>query len=197
MRPYTDRMPVLGPGSPLPTRPFRVLVAGASGSGKTTLAARIAEVTGGPHTEIDSLFHGPGWTPRPTFVEDVLAFTAAPAWTTEWQYGQVRPLLLERADLLVWLDLPKPRVAWQVSRRTVLRRLRRTHLWNGNIEPPLHAFLTDPQHVVRYALTMYPKNRLMVMHAAQDRPDLPVVRLSSHAEARAWLAGPLASAVRA
>jgi hypothetical protein len=56
---------------------------------------------------------------------------------TEWQYSLVRGILAERADLLIWLDLTRGVVMWQVVRRTLRRRLRREVLWNGNIEPPL------------------------------------------------------------
>ncbi|MBW8871708.1 MAG: AAA family ATPase, partial [Leifsonia sp.] len=144
----------------LPHRPRRVVVAGVAGSGKTTLAARIAVITGGPHTEIDGLFHGPNWQPRPEFVDDVLAFTSAPEWTTEWQYRSARDVLAERADLLVWLDLPYARVTFpRVLRRTLSRRLHRTRLWNGNQEPPLRTFFTDPEHIVRWSIAsrrLYP-----------------------------------------
>lgn len=91
---------------PLPHPPKRVLVAGVSGVGKATLAGRIAAVTGGSHTEIDALFHGPAWTPRPEFLADVRSLVLADSWTTEWQYDAARPLLAESADMLVWLDLP-------------------------------------------------------------------------------------------
>jgi adenylate kinase family enzyme len=67
-------VPLLGPGDPLPRRPSRVLVAGTSGAGKTTLAARIGALLRLPHVEIDALFHGPGWRPRPTFEADVRRF---------------------------------------------------------------------------------------------------------------------------
>lgn len=91
----------------LPRRPRRVLVAGTSGAGKTSLAARLGQALELPHVEIDVLFHGPGWTPRQPFACEVEAFSAQPGWVTEWQYDSVRALLAERADLLVWLDLPR------------------------------------------------------------------------------------------
>ena len=68
-----DTVPLLGFTELLPRRPRRVLVAGTSGSGKSTLAARIADVLTVPHVEIDALFHGPDWTPRPSFEQDVHA----------------------------------------------------------------------------------------------------------------------------
>lgn len=100
---------MLGPGDALPSRPQRVLVAGTSGAGKTTVARAVAEALGCPHVELDALHHGPGWTPRAEFEDDVRRFAASDAWASEWQYAAVRELLLARADLLVWLDLPRTR----------------------------------------------------------------------------------------
>jgi adenylate kinase family enzyme len=184
-------MPLLGPADALLCCPRRVLVTGTSGSGKTTLAARIAAVLCVPHVEIDSLFHGPAWTPRPSFEADVHLFSAGPQWVTEWQYSSVRAHLADRADLLVWLDLPRVRVMRQVLLRTVNRRLRRRRLWNGNVEPPLWTLITDHEHIVRWAWTTHHKTEARVRDLLAQRPDLPVVRLHSHTDATRWLRGPL------
>ena len=189
-------MPLLGPADPLPRCLSRVLVAGASGAGKTTLAARVAALLRVPHIEIDALFHGPGWTPRPTFAEDVERFTARPGWVTEWQYTAVRPLLAERADLLVWLDLPRALVMRQVVARTLRRRLLREALWNGNVEPPLRTVLTDPEHIVRWAWSSWARTSSRVVELAARHPELVVVRLRSRSDVEQWVAGPLTHAVR-
>ncbi|MDG4825822.1 AAA family ATPase [Asanoa sp. WMMD1127] len=183
--------PLLTAADPLPTRPHRVLVAGTSGSGKTTVARQTATTLGAPHIEIDSLFHGPGWTPRPTFEADVERFAAQPEWVTEWQYSAVRARLAARADLLIWLDLPRGVVMRQLTRRTFVRRFRRQELWNGNVESPLWTVFTDRDHILRWAWRTHHANSARVLHLAQDRPDLPVVRLRDRDEARAWLTGPL------
>lgn len=181
---------------PLPARPRRVLVAGVSGSGKTTLAGRVEEAADLPHTELDALFHGPGWTPREEFVSDVEALIAGDEWVTEWQYAPVRELLADRADLLVWLDLPFSTVILpRVTRRTLRRRLRREELWNGNVEPPLHTLFTDPEHVVRWSFTTRNKYRESVPALARTHPHLTVVRLRSTREVDHWIAGPLRRAV--
>ncbi|MEU2198543.1 AAA family ATPase [Isoptericola sp. NPDC019482] len=165
----------------------RILVAGTSGAGKTTLAGRVSAALGLPYTELDSLYHGPGWTPRPEFEDDVCAVVAQDAWVSEWQYRAVRPLLLERAELLVWLDLPTPLVLWQVGRRTVGRRLRRTELWNGNVEPPLRTILTDRDHILRWAWRTRRTLRGLDERLAREAPHVQVVRLRSHRAVERWV----------
>jgi adenylate kinase family enzyme len=187
---------VLNAHEPLHSTPRRILVAGTSGSGKTTLAGRIAETVGAPHTEIDALYHGPNWTPRESFMRDVAAFAAQPTWVTEWQYGKARPLLLQRADLLVWLDLPRSLVMRRVVRRTAQRRMTRTALWNGNLEPPLASFFTDRDHIVRWAWRTHHENAQRVAAAVVSRSDLSVVRLRRQHEVDHWLSGPLRDSVR-
>ncbi|MEJ3405620.1 AAA family ATPase [Rathayibacter sp. YIM 133350] len=180
---------------PLPGRPRRVLVAGVSGSGKTSLAKRIAALVDAPHVEIDALFHGPGWVPREEFLDDVRSLVAGESWTTEWQYNAVKPLLAERADLVVWLDPPFATVTLpRVVRRTLRRRLRRERLWNGNIEPPLHTIFTDPEHIVRWSFTTRAKFAEQIPALESAHPDLPIVRLRSPREVEAWVGGPLVRA---
>ena len=177
---------LLGPDDPLPAQPRRVLVNGSSGGGKTTLATALAADLDLPHTEIDSLFHGPGWTPRPEFLDDVRALAAQEEWITEWMFGEAQPLLLPRCDLMVWLDTPRPVAMWRVTRRTLRRRLRREVLWNGNVEGPLRKIFTDPEHIIRWAWSSHPRAAERVDQVLQDRPELPVVRLRGPEEVRRW-----------
>ena len=165
----------------------RVLVAGTSGSGKTTLAARIGDALGIEHVEIDALFHGPNWTPRATFLDDVERFSAGAAWVTEWQYSQVRPLLAQRADLIVWLDLPRHVVMRQVVARTVRRRRHREELWNGNREH-LGVNLLTRDGILAWFFRTHWKRRREMPGLVAGYPHLRVVRLRSPREADRWLA---------
>lgn len=184
---------MLGFGDRLPFQPKRVVVAGVSGTGKSTLAARISAVLNAPHTEIDELYHGPDWTPREEFLDDVRAFVHGDTWTTEWQYSSARPILAAHADLVVWLDLPFLSVTLpRVVSRTMRRRLRREVLWNGNVEPPLRTFFTNREHIVRWAFSTRNKYSVLVTRLEVEYPDLPIVRLRTPREVQAWLSGPLA-----
>jgi len=186
-----DSVPLLTSADPLPNRPRRVLVAGTSGSGKTTLASRVAAALDVPHVEIDALYHGPGWTPRPSFEADVYRFSAQPGWVTEWQYRPVRAHLAARADLLLWLDLPLSRVMRQLIRRTLVRRVRRQRLWNDNVEPPLWTIITEPDHILRWAWKSHHRTAIRIAELLRQRPGLAVVRLRDSDEITRWLNGPL------
>jgi len=88
--------------------------------------------------EIDALYRSQNRQPRKTFVQDLEPFSQQAAWDTESSYSAVLgPMLTDRADLMVWLDLPRRHISNQIITRTVRRRLARQELWNGNIEPPL------------------------------------------------------------
>jgi adenylate kinase family enzyme len=164
-------------------------VNGTSGGGKTTFAASLSQELNLDHTEIDSLFHGPGWIPRTEFVDDIRALAVSEDWITEWQYDDARPILLERCDLMVWLDTARRVAMWRVVQRTVRRRLLREELWNGNREGPLREFFTDPEHIIRWAWSSYPRAAERVREVLAERPDLPIVRLRNASEAARWRAG--------
>jgi len=117
---------------------MRVAITGPSGSGKTTLAAELARVAGLRVVEIDALHHGPNWESCGADVlrERVAAATEGDAWVTDATYhGMLGDLVTDRADVIVWLDLPVALVMWRLLRRTHLRSKHRTELWNGNVEP--------------------------------------------------------------
>lgn len=182
-------MPLLTVDDPLPWPPRRVLVAGTSGAGKTTLCTALAQALELPRVELDALHHGPGWTPRATFVDEVTAFAAQPRWVTEWQYtAKLGDLLSGRADTVILLDHPRPLTMWQVTRRTVGRRWRREQLWNGNTEGPLHTVFTDPDHVIRWAWQTHGQPARRVARLLEQRGEqVAVVRLRGRAQVRRWV----------
>lgn len=166
----------------------RIAINGRAGAGKSTLARRLATTLALPYTEIDSLQHGPGWRRRDTFVEDVRAIVESERWVIEFQYDDTRPLILDRADVLVWLDLPVWLTMARVLRRTVRRRIGRTELWNGNREGPLWRVLVDREHIVRWAWTARREASARITWVRSVRPELPVVRLRSGRDVEEWLA---------
>jgi len=183
---------MLSADDPLPFRPERVLVAGVTGSGKTTLSRRLATHLQLRHVEIDALHHGPNWTPRPTFLDDVRAFSASDRWVTEWQYTSkgTDEIMTPRAQLAVWLDYPWPVVRARLLRRTVSRSILRTRMYNGNVEKPLwHLLATrDPyENILAWQTkTRYVWAERMPSIPAQF-PHLTIVRQTHPRETERWL----------
>lgn len=173
----------------VPLTADRILVAGVSGSGKSTLCRRLSVILDLPYTEIDGLFHGPDWTPRPEFLDDVREVISGDRWITEWQYRTARPMLLERAQVLLWLDYPFWTTTFpRIVRRTLNRRWRRTEMWNGNYEQPLHRIFFDRDHIIRWAVRTRHKYRDQIASVQRDRADIQVIRFHRPQEVEHWLA---------
>ena len=173
----------------LPDGVQRVLVAGSTGAGKTTMAQALAERLGLPHTEMDGLFHGPGWVPRREFRDDVTAMLARGRWVTEYQYRPVKADLLAAAQAVVWLDHSFPLVAWRLLRRSAVRALTRRPLYNGNVEQ-VRAWLRA-SHPLRIVLSreFWAKRRRTEAELAEAAArGVVVVRLRGARKAKRWLA---------
>jgi hypothetical protein len=68
--------------------------------------------------------------------ERVAGATEGDGWVTDSTYHtMLGDLIVRRAEVLVWLDLPVPLVMWRLLRRTHVRNRDRVELWNGNVEP--------------------------------------------------------------
>jgi len=182
---------MLSADDPLPSLPERVLVAGVSGSGKTTLARRLARAWNLRHVEIDGLFHGPEWTPRPDFLDDVRSFAAEEHWVTEWQYTSkgTDEVLPPRAQLAVWLDYPSAIVRSRLIRRTLARGVLRQELWNGNREKgPWNMLRRDPErNILAWQTATLHKWAERFPAIEADFPHLTIVRLRHPRETERWL----------
>lgn len=182
---------MLSADDPLLNRPERVLIAGVSGSGKTTLAARIGDAWGLRHVEIDALFHGPNWTPRPEFLDDVRAFAAEDRWVTEWQYTSkgTDAILTPRAQVALWLDYPYRVVRSRLIRRTLSRGILRRELWNGNREKgPWNMLKRDPeQNILAWQSNTLHKWTERFPGLQERFPHLTIVRLRHPRETERWL----------
>lgn len=167
-------------------------MAGISGSGKTTLARALADRLDLPYVDMDALYHGPNWQPRPEFRADVERFAGTDAWILDSHgYASVRDLLWSRADAVIWLDYPRWLVMSRLIRRTWRRWRRREVLFNGNQEPPLWTVFTDREHLIRWAWSAYRRRRIDLLRrrSAPEYAHLAFTRLRHPRETERWLDG--------
>jgi adenylate kinase family enzyme len=169
---------------------MRVSVIGVSGAGKTTFGRSLAARLGVEFVELDAIFHQPGWTQLPDdeFRAAVRAAVSADGWVVDGNYGVVRPIILERATTVVWLDYSRPRVMQQVIRRSASRAVTRRELWNGNRED-IREWI-QPDHPIRWAWSQHGRKR--DEYSARFREPqyrhIDVQRFREPRAARDWLA---------
>ncbi|MCX5661317.1 MAG: (d)CMP kinase [Planctomycetota bacterium] len=126
----------------------RIAVVGTSGSGKSFVARALADRLGVRYISNDAIIWGPNWTPSPpeTRLERFRAAMAGDSWTFDGNFASLRDpedrLTLARIDTLVWIDLPRAAVHWQLLKRTVRRSWTKEPLWHGNRESWRLSFLS-------------------------------------------------------
>lgn len=100
-------------------------------------------------------------------------------------YSAVRDLVWQRADTVVWLDLPRRLVMRRIIRRTVRRTVTRERLWNGNREPISNFVRLNPdKNIIRWAWVKHAEHVERYDAAMHDEAfdHLRFVRLRSQTE---------------
>jgi adenylate kinase family enzyme len=179
----------------LPSPGRRIVVVGTSGSGKTFVAKQLAAILRVPFIDNDSIIHRPNWRPNPP-EQRLIEFDAATrgeAWTIDGNIGALKSaddiLIAQRADTMIWLDLPRRTVMRQLLRRTISRSWHNTELWHGNRESWRLSFFSR-YSVLWWAWKTHESRRQqytkIFTDPAWDR--LTRIRLRSRSEINCWLA---------
>lgn len=170
----------------------RVSVVGSSGSGKTAFAVQLSARLGVPHIELDAIWWGPNWThlDAETFARRVDTATEADAWVCDGNFSAVRPIVLDRADTVVWLDLPLRTCLARMLRRTACRIRSGEQLWAGNRESWREVFV-GREALFWWLVSQHRRKRrdYEARFGAVDPETLRVFRFRTSKEADRWLAG--------
>jgi adenylate kinase family enzyme len=102
----------------------RVVILGPSGAGKTELAHRLSERTGIPVVHLDRIFWRAGWTPAPRDEAraELERVVAGDRWILDGDFRDAGDRRFERADTVIFLDLPRWLCLWRVLWRRVRDR---------------------------------------------------------------------------
>ena len=167
----------------------RILVVGATGAGKSTLARAVSERLKLPYHEMDALyFSGPGWAVNEHLTDDVLRLTAEPRWIID-SIGspEVRDLLWELADAVLWLDYGRGVIMPRVLRRSLWRTVTRERVFGGNRET--WAGWLSREHPAWWAWSQHAGRRRDIERRTNDPRFAPLTtfRFARPRETAAWL----------
>lgn len=131
---------------------------------------------------------GPGWTEA---TADELRAKVEPlleleAWVVDGAYrGKIGDLVIARAEVVVWLDLPVKIWIPRLLRRTLRRIVRREAFLNGNYESVRSAFFSRDS-LLLYALRT---NRSRRRRYPESLAPYALVRLRSQRDVNRFLEG--------
>lgn len=98
----------------------RIMIFGGPGSGKSTLARQIGAIAGLPVVHIDPMYWAPNWVQRERAETVALSLAAAAgdAWVFDGNHADTMDARMARADIIIFLDLPRGMRLARVLRRT-------------------------------------------------------------------------------
>jgi adenylate kinase family enzyme len=152
------------------------------------MAQQLAERTGLPWHSVDDLTWEPGWVGVPADEQQrrIAAICAGERWILDAAYSIWLEVVLDRAQLIVALDYPRWRSLGRLVRRTLLRSLNHRPVCNGNTESFRQTFSRDS--IIVWHFKSFARKRARMRAWAADSSGPEVVRLTSPAVARSWLA---------
>ena len=168
----------------------RINVVGASGSGKSTLAKQIAQSLELTYFEMDEIFWLPNWQEPDDedFFEDIDQVVRKEAWVLDGNYRRLQQIKWQRAQVVVWIDLPYLQIIWQLIKRTYLRVRNKEVLWAGNVETLGRALSSSS--VIWYSIKSLRARRREYIEAAKapGLSHIQFIRLRNRSQIRAFLA---------
>ena len=167
------------------------MIVGTSGAGKSTTGASLAALLGHPFVELDELFWGPGWQPKPEleFLELTRAAVSGERWVVAGNYAAARQEVWPRASAVIWLNFSLAAILRRLLARTARRVLRREVLWHGNRESAVRTLFTR-KSIVWWAITTHDRRtaQFMELRAAGTYPHLRWYEFTDPSEVERFLA---------
>lgn len=157
----------------------RVAVLGSPGSGKSTVARALGARLGLPVTHLDRLYWNAGWVEctDDEFRRRHRAVVEQDEWVIDGNYTQVgKEERLERADLVVALEIPRWRCMWRVARRSIVLHGRsRPDMPEGCPERFSFSFLAwvwnwhrRHPHLAEELMRLAPGKRVVSLHTQRE-----------------------------
>ena len=152
----------------------RVLVIGSPGSGKSTLTRALHEKTGLPVVHLDLLYWRADKTTlaREEFVPLLQAELAKDSWIVDGNFSFTMEMRLQRADLVIFFDLPVDKCLDGIKKR------------RNQPRPDMPWIETEEDAEFMAFVREFPTARKpQILELLAKYPHVPVITLHSHEEA--------------
>ena len=156
----------------------RIIVIGSPGSGKTTFSVKLSEILKLPLVHLDKLFWQEGWKERSKEEFDVLLDEALKEdqWIIDGNYSRTLTKRLERADTVVFFDLP-PRICFFRVIKRVLKNRGKTRPDMGDGCPERF-----DREFLKYVLNFRKNNRDKLLNRLEECKEKRVIIIKNNAE---------------
>lgn len=163
----------------------RIMIIGCGGAGKSTLGRELHQKTGLPLIYLDQVFWDEYWVEpdREKWANDVRKLIQDEQWIMDGNYGSTMEMRLERAEMIIFLDMPTWLCLFRIFRRQI-------QYW-GKVRPSMPANCperltwTFVHYVLNYRKTRKPGIMKTLNELKQDKQ---VCVLQKPAEVRTFLA---------
>lgn len=102
----------------------KIAIIGSGGSGKSTLARKLGELLHIEVFHLDALFWNPGWVGTSKQEQRVVQeeLVEKETWIFDGNYGGTMDIRLNKADTIIFLDIPRTVCAYRVLKRWIQYR---------------------------------------------------------------------------
>lgn len=155
----------------------RVILIGSPGSGKSTMSTKLAQILNLELYHLDNLFWSPGWIMASK--EEQISITKDLIQKEEWlidgNYNGTLELRLERADFVVFFDLPRWLCMVRIFKRMIQYRNQKRPDFNAGTERFNWEF-------VKYVWDFRKSKRPSIYKKLKQYPNKEIVILKSRKE---------------
>lgn len=163
----------------------RILVIGCSGGGKSTLSRALSDRFGLRHISMDrEVFWLPGWVQRPKSEQRAIIgrLVAEECWIMDGTNTSSFDIRLPRAELVIWVRMPRLACMWGITSRWLK--------WRGRPRPEMAPGCPEKldREFLHYVWTFERRvPPLILSRLAEFAPDVPVAEIKTRSAMRALL----------
>ncbi len=168
-------------------------IIGTTGSGKSTLAKQLSKQLNLAYIELDDLLWLDDWqesSNEALFLKLKIATENAEAgWILDGLYTRTIPMVMQQAEMVIWLDYPFWVNLYRLTRRTLKGLVNQKPLWkHSNNRENLKLILSN-QSIFVWLIKSYPKNRKKYLNLMQNPAyqHIRFIRLTSPKQTAAFL----------